>query len=131
MKPIRFGVIADVARTRNELVALARRVEDFGYSTLVLRDHGVGRPFGHQPGPLVAMAVAAMATTRPRIGSMVMTNDVRPPIQLAKEIATLDVISDGRIELGLGAGFLEAKYGPLGISCDPPGLRVSRLEESA
>lgn len=130
MRPIRFGVIADVASTKDELLTLARRVEDIGYSTLLLRDHVVAHPFGHQLGPLGAMAAVAMSTSRLRIGTMVISNDFRPPVQLAKEIATLDVISDGRIELGLGADFLKEEYGPLGIPFDPPGLRVGRLEES-
>lgn len=129
-KPIRFGVIADVASTKDELVSLARRVEELGFSTLLERDHVVAHPFGHQLGPLVAMAAVAMSTSRLRIGTMVISNDFRPPVQLAKEIATLDMISDGRIELGLGAGFLKAEYGPLGIPFEPPGLRVGRLEES-
>jgi probable F420-dependent oxidoreductase len=71
-----------------------------------------------------------MATSRLRIGTLVISNDFRPPVQLAKEFATLDVISGGRIELGLGAGFLKAEYEPLGIPFDAPGVRVSRLEES-
>ena len=129
-RPIRFGVIADVASTKDALVSLAKRVERIGYSTLLLRDHVVSQPFGHQLGPLVAMATVAMVTKRLRIGTLVISNDFRPPVQLAKEFATLDVISDGRIELGLGAGFLKAEYGPLGIPFDPPGVRVSRLEES-
>lgn len=129
-RPIRFGVFADSASTKGELISLARRSEEVGFSTLLLRDHVVSYPFGHQLGPLVAMATVAMATTRLRIGPMVIANDFRPPVQLAKEVATLDVISDGRIELGLGAGFLQAEYAPLGIPFDPPRVRVSRLEES-
>lgn len=130
MRPIRFGVMADVASTRNELLALAGNVETIGFSTLLLRDHVVAHPFGHQLGPLVSMAAVAMATTTLRIGTLVISNDFRPPVQLAKEFATLDVISEGRIELGLGAGFLKAEYDPLGIHFDPPGVRVGRLEES-
>ncbi len=130
MRPIRFGVIADVANTRDELISLARRVEGIGFSTLLLRDHVIAHPFGHQLGPLVAMATAALSTTRLRIGTLVISNDFRPPVQLAKEIATLDLVSDGRIELGLGAGFLKAEYAPLGIPFDPPGVRVARLEEA-
>jgi probable F420-dependent oxidoreductase len=129
-KPIRFGVIADVASSKQELISLAQRSEATGYSTLLLRDHVVSHPFGHQLGPLVAMASVAMVTNRLRIGTLVISNDFRSPVQLAKEFATLDVISDGRIELGLGAGFLKAEYEPLGIPFDPPGVRVSRLEES-
>ncbi len=71
-----------------------------------------------------------MATTRLRIGTLVIANDVRPPVQLAKEIATIDQVSGGRVELGLGAGFLRAEYDPLGIPFDRPGVRVSRLAES-
>jgi len=123
-------VIADVANTRDELISLARRVEGIGFSTLLLRDHVIAHPFGHQLGPLVAMATAALSTTRLRIGTLVISNDFRPPVQLAKEIATLDLVSDGRIELGLGAGFLKAEYAPLGILFDPPGVRVARLEEA-
>lgn len=130
MRPIRFGVIADVASTKDELVTLAKRVEGIGFSTLLLRDHVIAHPFGHQLGPLIAMAVVALATTRLRIGTLVISNDFRPPVQLAKEVATLDLISDGRIELGLGAGFLRAEYAPLGIPFDPPGIRVARLEEA-
>ncbi len=129
-RPIRFGVIADVARTKEELISLARRVEWIGFSTLLLRDHVIAHPFGHQLGPLVAMATAALSTTRLRIGTLVISNDFRPLVQLAKEVATLDLISDGRIELGLGAGFLKAEYEPLGIPFDPPGVRVARLEEA-
>ncbi len=106
MRLIRFGVIADVASTRDELISLARRVEQIGFSTLLLRDHVIAHPFGHQLGPLVAMATVATSTTRLRIGTLVISNDFRPPVQLAKEVATLDLVSDGRIELGLGAGFL-------------------------
>jgi probable F420-dependent oxidoreductase len=130
MRPIRFGVIADVASTKDELITLARRVEALGFSTLLLRDHVVAQPFGHQLGPLTAMAAVAMSTSSLRIGTMVISNDFRPPVQLAKEIATLDVMSGGRIELGIGAGFLRAEYEPLGIPFDPPGVRVARLEES-
>ncbi|MDQ3442133.1 MAG: LLM class flavin-dependent oxidoreductase [Chloroflexota bacterium] len=65
-----------------------------------------------------------MSTTRLRIGTMVICNDFRPPVQFAKEIATLHVVSGGRIELGLGAGFLNVEYEPLGIPFDPPGVRV-------
>ena len=129
-RPIRFGVIADVAKTKESLVDLAKWAEATGYSTILLRDHVVSHPFGHQLGPLVSMATVAAVTERLRIGTLVISNDFRPPVQLAKEIATLDLVSNGRIELGLGAGFLKADYNPLGIPFDPPGVRVSRLEES-
>jgi probable F420-dependent oxidoreductase len=127
---IRFGLVADNVATTGELVALATWAEATGYSTLLLRDHVIAGPFGPQLGPLVAMTAVAMSTSRLRIGSLVISNDFRPPVQLAKELATLDMISDGRVEVGLGAGFLKAEYEPLGIPFDPPGVRVGRLEES-
>lgn len=122
--------MADDVRTTLELVELARWAEEVGFSTLLLRDHVVREPFGDQLGPLAAMTIAAMATTRLRVGTLVIANDFRPPVQLAKEIATIDQISGGRVELGLGAGFLRAEYDPLGIPFDQPGVRVSRLGES-
>jgi probable F420-dependent oxidoreductase len=122
--------MADDVRTTAELVTLARWAEAVGYSTLLLRDHVVREPFGDQLGPLTAMIIAAMATRSLRVGTLVIANDFRPPVQLAKEIATIDQISGGRVELGLGAGFLRAEYDPLGIAFDPPGVRVSRLAES-
>jgi probable F420-dependent oxidoreductase len=129
-RPIRFGVIADAAKTTDDLIALGQWAEDIGYSTLLLRDHVVEEPFGNQLGPLVAMATVALSTTTLRIGTLVVSNDFRSPVQLAKEVATLDMLSNGRVELGLGAGFLAAEYAPLGIPFDPPAVRVSRLEES-
>jgi probable F420-dependent oxidoreductase len=130
MKKLRFGVMADDVRTTAELVTLARWAEQAGFSTLLLRDHVVPEPFGDQLGPLTAMTVAAKATTSLRIGSLVIANDFRPPVQLAREIATIDQLSGGRVELGLGAGFLRAEYAPLGITFDSPGVRVSRLAEA-
>ncbi len=129
-RPIRFGVMADGVRTPGELISLAQWAEVTGFSTVLIRDHVVEHTFGHQLGPLAAMTLAAAHTTSLRIGTLVICNDFRPPVQLAKEIATLDVASGGRIELGLGAGFLQPEYAPLGLSFDPPGVRVSRLEES-
>lgn len=129
-RDIRFGVMADAVRSGGELISLAKWAEATGFATLLLRDHVVEHPFGHQLGPLVVMAVAAAHTSTLRVGTLVISNDFRPPVQLAKEIATLDDISGGRVELGLGAGFLGAEYETLGIPFDPPGVRVSRLAES-
>jgi probable F420-dependent oxidoreductase len=127
---LRFGVMADEVRSAAELVNLAQWAEDAGFSTLLVRDHVVREPFGDQLGPLTAMTIAAMATSRLRVGTLVIANDFRPPVQLAKEIATIDQLSGGRVELGLGAGFLRAEYEPLGISFDAPGVRVERLAEA-
>jgi probable F420-dependent oxidoreductase len=96
----------------------------------LLRDHFVGEPFGHQLAPLIALTAAATATTTLRVGTLVLANDYRHPVMLAKEAATLDVFSGGRLELGLGAGWLRSEYEAAGIPFDTPGDRVSRLEES-
>ena len=112
------------------MLETARRAEDSGYSTFLLRDHFIEEPFGHQLATLTALATVAGATKELRVGSLVLSNDYRHPVMLAKEIATLDVLSNGRVELGLGAGFSKAEYDGAGIPFDPPGARVDRLEES-
>lgn len=103
----------------------ARRLEGEGFSTLLVADH-FANPMAC--GPL--MLAAAAATTTLRVGSYVYDNDFRHPALLAKEAATIDVLSDGRLELGLGAGWHKEEYDAVGIPFDPPGVRVSRLEES-
>jgi probable F420-dependent oxidoreductase len=129
-RPFRFGVFGEHARSREALLRTARRAEDAGYSTFLIRDHFIEEPFGHQLAPLAALTAVAAATTRLRVGSLVLSNDYRHPVMLAKEIATLDVLSNGRVELGLGAGFSKAEYDGAGIPFDPPGVRVDRLEEA-
>src|SRR5215471_15458070 len=104
MRPIRFGVIAEHARTPDLLLDTAHRAEAAGCSTLLLRDHLIEGPFLHQLAPLVALTAVAAATTRLRVGTLVAANGFRHPAVLAKEAATLDVISGGRLELGMGAG---------------------------
>jgi probable F420-dependent oxidoreductase len=103
----------------------ARRAEGHGYSALYLTDH-----FDAQFGPLVASTVAAEATTTLHVGTLVMNNDLRNPVVLAKEISTLGLAAEGRIELGLGAGWLRSDYEESGIAYDLPRLRVDRLAES-
>jgi probable F420-dependent oxidoreductase len=102
----------------------ARKLEDLGYSTMFIPDH-----FGDQWGPLVALTVAAEATTRLKVGSLVFDNDYRHPLVLAMECATLDLVSEGRLEVGLGAGWLRTDYDQSGIAYDAPGTRVGRLAE--
>ena len=96
-----------------------------GYTALYLPDH-----FGDQPGPIAALMAAADATTRLRIGSLVFDNDYRHPVVLAKEAATLDLLSDGRLDLGLGAGWLVSDYEQAGIPYDSAGIRIDRLAEA-
>jgi probable F420-dependent oxidoreductase len=130
LRPFRFGVIGEDIRTREQLLAEARRAEALGYSTLLLRDHFVSEPFGEQFAPVVALMAAAAATTALRVGTLVLDNDYRHPVLLAKEAATLDVLSGGRFELGLGAGWLRDEYDRAGLPFDAAGIRVDRLEES-
>jgi probable F420-dependent oxidoreductase len=111
--------------TGSEWRSTARRIEDLGYSTLFIPDH-----FEDQFGPLVALTVAAEATTTLRVGSLVFGNDYRHPIVLAKEIATLDLFSEGRVEFGLGAGWMTSDYEQSGITADTAGIRISRMAES-
>jgi probable F420-dependent oxidoreductase len=126
----RFGVVGESIQSGPELASTARRAEALGYDTLLLRDHFVAEPFGHQLAPLVALTAAAAATRTLRVGSLVLDNDYRHPVLLAKEAATLDVVSGGRFELGIGAGWLREEYEQAGMAFDPPGVRVDRLEEA-
>jgi probable F420-dependent oxidoreductase len=126
----RFGVIIEQAHTPEAWLALARRAESLGYATFLIRDHFAPDFFGDQLAPFSALATAAAVTTRLRVGTMVIDNDYRHPVVLAKEAATLDALSGGRLELGLGAGWLRREYEQAGLPFDAPGVRVSRLEES-
>lgn len=123
-RPFRFAVQASSASDGAAWMDLARRVESLGYSTLSMPDH-----FGAQLAPIPAMAAAAAATTTLRIASLVFDNDYRHPVVLAKEMATLDVLSGGRAELGLGAGWLATDYEQSGIQHDPAVTRLERMEE--
>ena len=121
----RHGLTAGWARSGDEWLALARRAEELGYDILLVPDHLTG-----QLSPVAAMAAAAAVTTRLRIGSYVFANDFRHPLLLAREAATLDVLSGGRFEFGLGAGWRVADYTQLGVAYDPAGRRIDRLEEA-
>ena len=105
--------------------SLARQAEESGFDVVSLPDH-----FGEQFAPLPALTAAAFATTRLRLSMFVLANDMRHPGVLAQEVATLDVLSGGRVELGLGAGWDRAEYTALGIPFDRPTVRIARLEES-
>lgn len=124
MKPFRFGVSGG-RQTRQEWLDLARKADDLGYSTLLLPDH-----FGQQLAPLPALLAAAAATPRLRVGTIVLDNDFRHPAVLAKEAATIDLLTDGRFELGIGAGWMAADYQRSGLPFDPPAVRVARLAEA-
>jgi probable F420-dependent oxidoreductase len=125
MSSFRFGVQLSKTDSGAAWRSTARKIEDLGYSTLFIPDH-----FEDQFGPLVALTVAAEATTTLRVGSLVFGNDYRHPVVLAKEIATLDLFSGGRVEFGLGAGWMTADYEQSGIVEDPAAVRISRMTES-
>jgi len=125
VRPFRFGVTAPTPSGGTNWAERARRVEQLGYSMLVVPDH-----FRDHLAPVPALVAAALATTRLRVGSLVFSNDFRHPAVLAKEAATIDVLSGGRFELGLGAGWLREEYDQTGIRFDAPGTRVERLEEA-
>jgi probable F420-dependent oxidoreductase len=125
LRPFRFGVQEHGAASAVAWREKARRVESLGYSTLYLPDH-----FGDQPGPIAALMAAADATTTLRVGSLVFDNDYRHPVVLAKEAATIDLLSGGRFDLGLGAGWMASDYEQSGIPFDSAGTRIERLEES-
>lgn len=125
LRPFRFGVLAWKAADRAGWRSLACRVESLGYSTLLVGDH-----VWDQFAPVPALLAAADATSQLRIGSLVLGNDFRHPVVLAKELATLDVLSGGRLEAGIGAGWSTRDYERTGIPFDPPGVRIDRLEEA-
>lgn len=125
MAPFRFAVQAAGAADGKGWRDLARRVEGLGYCTLTVPDH-----FDGQWGPFTALAVAAEVTTTLVVGALVLDNDYRHPVHVAKELATLDLISEGRVEAGLGAGWLQADYDAAGLGYDPPGVRIGRLAEA-
>ncbi len=124
-RPFRFGVQTKTAASRSAWVEIARKTEDLGYATLTIPDH-----FDDQLAPVVALMAAADATEALRIGALVWCNDYRHPVVLAKEAATLDLLSDGRLELGIGAGWMRTDYDEAGMVYDRPGLRIERMVEA-
>jgi probable F420-dependent oxidoreductase len=125
-RKFRFGVQSGGATSPREWRERARKVEALGYSSLFMPDHFVDTPFA----PMVGISTAAEATESLRIGTMVLGNDYKHPAVVAKEFATLDLLSDGRIEAGIGAGWMRVDYEALGLEYDRPGVRIDRLEEA-
>ena len=135
--PFRFAVQATNAAGGREWRDTARKVEDLGYSTLFLADHYLGpgpaQKIAHTPrqdlAPIAAMAAAAAVTETLRVGCRVFCIDYHVPAVLAKEVATLDLLSDGRLEMGIGAGWSETEYNAMGLTFDRPGRRIEKLTE--
>ena len=126
-RPFRFGVLIWGADSADEWRAKARRAEAAGFDTLLIADHLVDGMYSS----LSALVVAAEATERLRVGTLVLNNDFRHPVLLAREAAVVDLMTGGRLELGLGAGHMKHEYDQAGIAFDPAGVRVSRMTEAA
>lgn len=124
-RPFRFAVTAHSAPSGDAWRELATRTEDLGYSTLFVSDH-----LGDQLAPIPALTAAAAATTRLRVGMLVAANDFRHPVVHANELATLDVLSEGRVEWGMGAGWLAPEFHAAGIPFPDAPTRVERLQEA-
>ncbi|OLO25811.1 LLM class F420-dependent oxidoreductase [Streptomyces sp. MNU77] len=136
-KPFRFGVMGKSAASRQELVTKVRRIEESGYHSYLLNDHYLGdgpalRSANHPVQDIAAIpaaVLAAEATESLVIGFRVLCVDYHNPVVLAKELATIDLFSGGRLEVGLGAGWIEAEYEAMGVAFDRPGTRIARLED--
>ena len=113
------------AGSRADWAAIARKVEDLGYSTLSVPDH-----LADIFAPIPALVAAADATKRLRVGTNVLNNDFRHPALIAREAATVDLLTDGRLQLGVGAGHMKSEYDQAGLHFDPGGTRVERLAEA-
>ena len=125
MRPFRFAVHTGGDVPPGDWDAFVRRVEELGYAALYVTDH-----ITRQLAPMPALAAAAAASERLRLGTYVLANDFRHPLLVAREAATLDRLSGGRLDLGLGAGWKRSDYRQLGIAYERPGVRISRLEEA-
>lgn len=124
MRPFRFGFQSntdDVA----EVVRSARAAEAAGFDIFQVGDH-----VGTQLSPFVTLAAAAAATSTIRLGTLVLNNDLRHPVAVAQEVATLDRVSGGRVELGIGAGHSFTEYAAIGMAFEPPAVRKARLAEA-
>jgi probable F420-dependent oxidoreductase len=130
MARLRFGIVSESVREGRAWLDFARQVEDSGIDVLLLRDHFSAGAFGQQLAPFSGLAAAAAVTTRLRLGTIVLSNDFRHPAIVAHEAASLHLVSGGRFELGIGAGWYQPEYQAAGIAFDPPGQRISRLDES-
>ena len=126
MHPFRFAVhTGGGSEPAADFAAFVRRADELGYAAIYVTDH-----LGRQLGPIAALATAAAVSPRLRIGSYVFANDFRHPLVLAREAATLDRLSGGRLELGLGAGWMRSDYRKLGAPYESPRLRIDRLAEA-
>jgi probable F420-dependent oxidoreductase len=129
-RELRFGIMSESVPDGRGWLGNARQVEDAGIDVLLIRDHFAAGAFGQQLAPFTALAAAAAVTTRLRVGTLVLSNDFRHPAIVAHEAASLNLVSGGRFELGLGAGWYQPEYDAAGIAFGPAGERITRLDES-
>ena len=125
MRPFRFLTDTSELLDGPALASFARRAESLGYSTLMMPDHLV-----EQYAPVPLLTAAAMATETLRIGTFVFNNNLRHPAVLAQELATLDRLSGGRLEVGIGAGWNKPEHDAIGIPFEPVGTRIAKLAEA-
>lgn len=126
MNAFKFGTIIDSrVDARADLVHLVRRAEDLGFDCIYLSDH-----LDHRLSPVAGLSAIGQMTSRLRVGHLVLNADIRHPVSIAADGATLDILTDGRFELGLGAGWKESDYSPLGLNLGSASMRIARLEES-
>ncbi len=125
LRPFRFGASVWRANSRAQWIAKARKLEDLGFSTLLVADHLLDLL-----PPFVPLITAAEATRRLRVGTLVLNNDFRHPLLVARDAAAVDLLTEGRLELGLGAGHARSEYIRAGLPFDPFPVRAARLAES-
>lgn len=125
MKPFRFGVSVWHVASRADLAEKAKKIEALGYDTLNFPDH-----LNERIAPLPALVAAAEATSRLRVGTSVLNNDLRHPVLVAREAAAVDLLTDGRLQLGLGAGSIRSEYDQAGLRFEAGRVRVERLAEA-
>lgn len=124
-RPFRFGIQQRNAPSASAWRETARKAEDLGYSTLMLPDH-----FDEAWNPTVPLTIAAEVTTSLKVGALVYDNDYRHPLVLARDIAALDFLTEGRVEFGIGAGWMTTDYEQSGIELLPPARRIDRMAEA-
>src|SRR5258705_5473427 len=125
LKTFRFGVNVGPSRSRAEWAEKARKLEDLGYATLTVPDH-----LTEFFAPMPALISVAEATKNLRVGTNVLNNDFRHPVLVAREAATVDLLTEGRLQLGLGAGYMQSEYQQAGLGFDGGGIPVERLAEA-
>ncbi|MBF6356880.1 LLM class F420-dependent oxidoreductase [Nocardia higoensis] len=128
LRPFRFAAAGEGNKQEGgarKFVQLAQQAEEYGYDTFVVPDH-----LGDQIGPIAALGALTQATEKIRLGTSVLANGFRHPVVLAKDLATIDVLSKGRLEVGVGAGWKQDEFLAAGLPYESPGVRLAKLDET-